>query len=305
MTSRRARRMEPVEKALNLRRLIVNADDFGCSEEVNEAIIRAYNEGVLTSTSLMVTGSAFDHAVRLASENPGLGVGIHLVTVMGRSILPPSEIPALVDLQGNFSNSPMKAGLKYFFSKRARRELGMELAAQFEKFKSTGLPLSHVDGHLHMHIHPVIFRDALELAAKYGARHMRVPVEERALALRFDSRNRASKTVMSLLFGALAWYMKPKLRSRGFVFPERVYGNLQSGRITERYFLYALDNLEAECNEIYCHPAVYERSRKLSRDQEQCQVEFEALISASVAQKIKATRLKLASYRDLDLDPAR
>jgi predicted glycoside hydrolase/deacetylase ChbG (UPF0249 family) len=62
----------------------------------------------------------------------------------------------------------------------------MELAAQFDIFKSTGLPLSHVDGHLHMHIHPVIFRDALELAAKYGARHMRVPVEERALALRFD-----------------------------------------------------------------------------------------------------------------------
>jgi hypothetical protein len=64
MLSRRDKRMEPVEKALNLRRLIVNADDFGCSEEVNEAIIRAYNEGVLTSTSLMVTGSAFDHAVR-------------------------------------------------------------------------------------------------------------------------------------------------------------------------------------------------------------------------------------------------
>jgi len=109
MTSRRTKRMEPVENALKLRRLIVNADDFGCSEEVNEAIIRAYNEGVLTSTSLMVTGSAFDHAVRLASENPGLGVGIHLVTVMGRCVLPPSEIPSLVDLQGNFSDSPMKA----------------------------------------------------------------------------------------------------------------------------------------------------------------------------------------------------
>jgi chitin disaccharide deacetylase len=179
----------------------------------------------------------------------------------------------------------------------------MELAAQFEKFKSTGLPLSHVDGHLHMHIHPVIFRDALELAAKYGARHMRVPVEERALALEFDSRNRVSKTIMSLLFGALARYMKPKLRSRGFVFPERVYGNLQSGRITERYFLYALDNLEAEYNEIYCHPAVYDRSRKLSSDQEQCQVEFEALISASVAQKVKASGIRLTSYRDLS--PAR
>jgi len=292
--------MEPVEKAPNHRRLIVNADDFGFSEEVNEAIVRAHRDGILTSASLMVTGAAFDHAVRLARENPRLGVGIHLVTVMGRSVLRPSEIPSLVDLQGNFPSNPVKAGLKYLFSRRARRELRMELAAQFQKFQSTGLPLSHVDGHLHLHVHPVIFREALELATKYGAPRMRVPVEERALALRFDSKNRASKTMTSLLFGALARYMKPKLSSRGFVFPDRVYGNLQSGRITERYFLYALDNLGAECNEIYCHPAFYGRSKKLSTDQEQCQTEFEALTSASVAQKVKAKGIRLMNYRELD-----
>ena len=176
----------------------------------------------------------------------------------------------------------------------------MELAAQFEKFSSTGLPLSHVDGHLHLHIHPVIFREALELAAKYGARRMRVPVEERALALGFDSQNRASKTIASLLFGAMARYMRPKLHSRKFVFPERVYGNLQSGRITEQYFLYALDNLRAECNEIYCHPAFYGRSTELSKDQEQHQVEFEALISSSVAQKVRAAGIRLTNYRELD-----
>src|SRR5262245_41291022 len=67
----------------NQRRVIINADDFGASEEVNEAVIRAYKEGVLTSASLMVTGQAFDQAVRLANENPGLAVGIHLVTVVG------------------------------------------------------------------------------------------------------------------------------------------------------------------------------------------------------------------------------
>ena len=77
------------------RRLIVNADDFGASEEVNEAVIRAFKEGVLTSTSLMVTGAAAEHAVKLAKENPGLAVGIHLVTVVGRSALPHSEIPTL------------------------------------------------------------------------------------------------------------------------------------------------------------------------------------------------------------------
>src|SRR5438067_12769786 len=86
------------------RRLIVNADDFGMSEAVNEAIIRAHRQGVLTSASLMVTGEAAAQAVQLAKENPGLAVGLHLVAVMGRSVLPQSEIPTLVDAAQNFSN---------------------------------------------------------------------------------------------------------------------------------------------------------------------------------------------------------
>jgi hopanoid biosynthesis associated protein HpnK len=178
--------------------LIVNADDFGISEEVNEAVIRAFREGVLTSTSLMVTGAAFSQAVELAKENPGLAVGIHLVTVVGQSVLPHSEIPTLVDEQGNFSNNPTLAGLKYYFSPRARRELRRELAAQFEKFHSTGLRLSHIDGHLHLHVHPVIFSAALELGVKYGARRMRVPSEERQLALAFDRANILQKTIHTL-----------------------------------------------------------------------------------------------------------
>src|SRR5215470_4509625 len=189
---------EPVARAAKHRRLVVNADDFGMSEEVNQAIIRAFKEGVLTSCSLMVTGKAFDQAVRLAKENPGLAVGIHLVTVMGRAALPQSEIPSLVDQEGNFSNNPTLAGLKYYFSSHARKELRKELAAQFERFASTGLPLSHIDGHLHLHVHPVIFNAALELGAKYGARRMRVPVEERRLALEFDRSNVGIKTVHSL-----------------------------------------------------------------------------------------------------------
>src|SRR5713226_3383585 len=111
----------PIASSAKQLRLIVNADDFGMSEEVNEAVIRAFKEGVLTSTSLMVTGEAFDHAVGLAKENPELAVGIHLVTVVGRSVLPHSTIPALVDEQGDFSNNPAAAGLKYFFLPRARR----------------------------------------------------------------------------------------------------------------------------------------------------------------------------------------
>ncbi|MFY9554628.1 MAG: hopanoid biosynthesis-associated protein HpnK [Blastocatellia bacterium] len=282
------------------RRLIVNADDFGMSPEVNEAVIRAYKEGVLTSTSLMVTGAAFDQAVTLARENPGLAVGIHLVTVAGRSVLPHSEIPSLVDNQGNFPNNSTVAGLKYYFSTRARRELKRELAAQFEKFHSTGLTLSHIDGHLHLHVHPVIFNAALELGAKYGARRMRVPQEDRRLALAFDGAHAFQKTIYTLLFGGLGRYMKKNLLSLGFTFPAQVYGNLQSGHMNERYFLYALENLTADTSEIYFHPAVYSDDRVLGSEERQHLIEFEALTSAKVGERMKALGIKLTNYFDLE-----
>lgn len=280
-------------------RVIINADDFGISEEVNEAVIRAYREGVLTSASLMVTGAAFDQAVSLAKQNPGLAVGIHLVTVVGKSVLSHSEIPTLVDREGNFSNNPTAAGLKYFFSGRARRELRRELAAQFEKFHATGLPLSHIDGHLHLHVHPVIFDAALELGAKYGARRMRVPAEERRLALEFDRANVIQKTIHTLLFGGLARHMNRKLRERGFTSPEKVYGNLQSGRMSERYFLYALDNLTARTTEIYFHPAVYADDRLLDKDERQCSIEFEALMSKRVRERVQELGITLTNYFEI------
>ena len=296
----RNNRVNQADLPLKPMRLIINADDFGMSTEVNEAVIRAYKEGVLTSTSLMVTGAAFEQAVELAQENPGLAVGIHLVTVVGKSVLPHSDIPALVDREGNFSNNPTAAGLKYFFSRRARRELREELAAQFERFHLTGLPLSHIDGHLHLHVHPVIFNAALDLGAKYGARRMRVPVEERRLALAFDRANVLQKTIHTLLFGGLARYMKKKLRERGFTFPERVYGNLQSGRMNERYCLYALDNLRAETSEIYLHPAVYPDDRLLNSDERQSSIEFEALTSNRVKERVQQLGIKLTNYFEME-----
>ena len=281
-------------------RLVVNADDFGLSDEVNEAVIRAFKEGVLTSASLMVTGAAFESAVERAKENPGLAVGIHLVTVVGRSVLAHREIPSLVDREGNFSNDPTAAGLKYFFSPQARRELRKEMAAQFDKFHSTGLRLSHIDGHLHLHVHPVIFNAALRLGIKYGARRMRVPEEERRLALDFDRRDALRKTAHTFLFGGLSRYMKRRLIRQGFTFPERVYGNLQSGRMSEQYFLYAIDGLRAATNEIYFHPAVYPAHRSLTARERQDLVEFQALTSDKVKARLDDLGVKLVNYFDLE-----
>src|SRR5690349_10998590 len=84
------------------RRLIVNADDFGASRSINEAVIRAHREGILTTASLMVNEPACGEAVELAKQNPRLGVGLHLTLLMGHSALPPREIPGLVNERGEF-----------------------------------------------------------------------------------------------------------------------------------------------------------------------------------------------------------
>ena len=281
------------------RRLIVNADDFGISEAVNEAVIRAFSEGVLRSCSLMVTGEAFEHAVSVAHAHPDLAVGIHLVTVMGRAVLPPAVIPTLVDAAGNFVSNPTRAGLKYYFSPQARSELRQELRAQFDKFAATGLRLSHIDGHLHMHLHPVIFQAALELGLRYGVRRMRVPQEEYHLAVNFRRQYAGKKALYTLLFGLFARRMKRQLQVADFVYAERVYGTLHSGQMDEQYFLYMLDNLRAPTNEIYFHPAVYPADCMLNAAEQQGMREFAALTSPSVCRRTQELGIELMNYFDL------
>src|SRR3954469_16544328 len=150
-----------------LRRLIVNADDFGRSHSINEAVIRAHQEGILTTASLMVNEPAFEDAVKLAKANPTLGVGLHLTLLCGHSALALEKIPGLVNGQKEFTNSPAAAGFRYFFRQELREQLRSEIHAQFQKFRETGLLLDHVNGHLHLHLHPTVFdilmQDAEEL----------------------------------------------------------------------------------------------------------------------------------------------
>src|ERR1700694_1978742 len=157
-----------------LRRLIVNADDFGRSRSINEAVIRAHREGVLTSASLMVNEPWCDEAVALAKQNPKLGVGLHLTLLMAHSALPPEKIPGLVNARGEFSNNPVSVGFRYFFQRGLREQLRAEIHAHFNRFRDTCLPLDHVNGHLHMHLHPMVFRILMDDAEQLSIGHLRL-----------------------------------------------------------------------------------------------------------------------------------
>jgi chitin disaccharide deacetylase len=271
--------------------LIINADDFGFSQGVNSAIIKAHAEGILTSTSLMVTGDAAQEAIALAKDHPQLAVGLHLVLVCGKSVLPPAQIPNLVDSQGNFSNNPTQAGLSYQFNQATRAELRLEIAAQLEKFRNSGLNLAHVDGHLHLHVHPVILNILTEFAAEFKIKFIRLPSEELSKNLKIDNRNLFTKIIWSIVFGQLRRYGEGLLKANQIKFADRVYGLLQTGDMSEEYLLGLIPQIEAELVEIYSHPDLV--NTEINNGGE---VELAALLSQQVREMLTVKGFELSNY---------
>lgn len=270
------------------RRLIVNADDFGRSRSINEAVIRAHREGILTSASLMVNEPACDEAVALARENPGLGVGLHLALVCGRAALPPGRIPGLVDERGGFSTDPVRTGLKYFFQRGLRTQIEDELAAQFARFRATGLQMDHVNGHLHMHLHPVVFDILLRRADEWGLARIRLTCDEFWLNARLARRRWLSRLAHAVIYRTLSWRSRRCLMRRGIRFTSRVFGLLQNARVDELYVRRLLAQLPAGDSELYSHPSLDEFRH-----------EFEALISPEVRRCVVEHGIELIRYADL------
>ena len=283
------------------RRLIINGDDFGVSREVNQAVILAHRRGILTSASLMVSGQACEHAVTLAKENPRLAVGLHVTCADGHPVMRPSEIPHIAGKNGTFPSSPAWAGLRYFFSRSARKDLFNEIAAQFEKFSQSGLIFSHVDSHCHLHVHPVVLDAVVELSERYRIKRVRVPADSFFSALPFlGSPLLAAGT--ALVFKLLTGRMKRKLRRRGFIFPQRVYGNLLTGNMSIEYVLSLLDSLPQGTNEIYFHPALPCSPSTCDASQLQQFRELSILIDPFVRSKIERLGIIPSTYFDLEKD---
>ena len=269
-------------------RLIVNADDFGRSHSINEAVIRAHREGILTSASLMVNEPGFDEAVALARQNPKLGVGLHLSLLCAHSALSPEKIPGLVNARGEFSNNPVGVGFRYFFNRSLREPLRAEIHAQFARFHATGLPLDHVNGHLHLHLHPVIFHILMEDAEKLGIRHLRFTRDCFARSRRMTHGRWFYRVAHALIHDRLSKRAREPLRQRGIKHVQITFGLLQDSHVDEEYVLKLLPELPAGDSELYSHPSLDEFKH-----------EFDALVSPRVKEQIKKLGIELIRYQDL------
>ena len=235
-----------------MKSLIVTADDFGAAVEVNKAVERAHRDGILSAASLMVAGPAAHDAVARAKAMPGLRVGLHLVLVEGRPVLPAAAVPDLVDKNGAFRTDMARAGAAMFFWPRVRAQLRAEIEAQFAAFEATGLRLDHVNAHKHFHLHPTIAALIVTLGAAHGVRGARVPLEPRTVLARVEKREPSGLAALTRPF---ARSLKNRFRRAGIGSPDQVFGLAWSGAMTHARLAGLIENLPDGLSEIYLHPA--------------------------------------------------
>ena len=270
------------------RRLIVNADDFGRSSSINEAVVRAHRDCILTSASLMVNETAAEEAVQLARANPRLGVGLHLTLVCGRAALPPERIANLAGADGRFSENAPASGWRYFFQPKCRGELKAEIAEQFAKFHATGLKLDHVNGHLNIHLHPVIFQILMENTEKWKIRGMRLTRDPFLANARLAAGQWGYRISHAVIFGLLSNWARPRLERHGVRHTAWVFGLLQNGRVDAKYIESLLRQLPSGDLELYSHPSL-----------DQFKNEFDALVNPAIRELARAQGVQLIRYQDL------
>ena len=237
---------------LVVKKLIITADDFGAAVEVNAGVERAHRDGILSAASLMVAGAAAGDAVARARTMPHLAVGLHLVLVEGKPVLPASAVPDLVDSTGRFRTDMARAGAAMFFRPQVRAQLAAEIEAQFAAFVATGLRLDHVNAHKHFHLHPTIAALMIKIGKSYGVKGARVPLEPQGVLGRIE-RHKASGVVA--LTAPFARGLRRRFQRAGIASPDHVFGLAWSGAMTGQRLAGLIQNLPEGLSEIYMHPA--------------------------------------------------
>ena len=235
-----------------MKQLIVTADDFGAAVEVNEGVERAHRGGILTAASLMVAGNEAADAVQRARAMPTLRVGLHLVLVEGRPVLPAATVPDLVDASGHFRTDMARAGAAMFFLPRVRAQLAAEIEAQFAAFAATGLALDHVNAHKHFHLHPTIAALIVKFGAAHGVKGARVPLEPQDVLARIEPRKSSGVVALTTPF---ARALRRRFRAAGIAAPDQVFGLAWSGAMTPPRLTGLIQNIPDGLTEIYMHPA--------------------------------------------------
>lgn len=283
-----------------MKKLIVNADDFGLHPLINKGIIKGFRKGFITSTSLMCSAPAFEDAAGLARQNPGLGVGIHL-TLAGSvpSVLPREKVSSLLDEKGLFLPSYAAFAARFYSGRIRRSQLEAELRAQIEKGLGAGLNITHIDSHQHTHVLPGINKLVLKLCNEYNIKRIRIPKEAYFFSGGFSAGAGRFAGRCGLSFCASAAALSAD--KMHIVHPEHFFGMLAGGHLSEELVGNILRALPDGVSEIMTHPGLgADELGRIFKWHYHWEDELNAYLSRRNRELLQEMRISLINFGDLN-----
>jgi len=281
--------------------IIVNADDFGLSEKINEGIEIAYKEGIVRSASIVSCGEAFIHAKEIAMRNSGLDIGVHLCLNAEKALLSRDEIPTLVNNQGYFFKTIYGFLFAYLLGRIKREDIKKELEAQVERVINSGLKPSHIDSHGYFHLLPGIMDIVIGLAKKYKIPFIRCSVGKTLNTKELDILHRLRRIICQFVLNSLYLLNRGKLKASHILTTDNYYGFCESGRLTQRSLRNIINSVGPGISEIVCHPGLADTNggSKYQRWRYQWERELFCLSSPQIKELITAEDIELGCFLNL------
>ena len=278
------------------KKILVNADDFGRHRLINRAVAEAAERGILRSATLMPGGAAFEDAVEIARTHPALGVGIHLTLVNGNPVSAAEDIPTLVDETGHFYDNHGIFVKRYFAGKVAKEDIRRELLAQVRKMETTGLALTHIDSHQHMHMLPGVIDIALDAAEAIGLSATRI--SKSPLFTGFSG-NPAQLIGRAGLW-TLSSLAKQHAKARHFRAPDHFAGIVAGSAVTEAHLRKIIETLPSGTTEIMMHPGTDNTllAKETGWDHD-FEAEFAAMTSGEIGEILAEAGIETVNYNEL------
>jgi hopanoid biosynthesis associated protein HpnK len=285
-----------------VRRLIINADDFGLTPGVNRAIVQGNSSGVVTSATLMANAKATATATDLAKAQPSLKTGCHVVLIDGDPLT--SNLPSFTNGSARFRSSLKQFAVAAIRKKMAAEEIQREAEAQIRKLQASGVTLTHVDSHKHTHMFPQVLRPVLRAAKACGVRAVRNPFEPlrswpSGMVLGTPGLWVRSAAVMAFQIFAAEFHRAVK--EEGMVSTDGTVGIAATGMLDQHILLKILEALPEGTWELVCHPGYSDADLQAAgtRLTQSREVELAALTSAETREAIDRRKIELISYADL------
>lgn len=291
-----------------MRRLIINADDFGMTSGVNRAIVDAHVAGTVTSATMMANEAATDEAIAIALQTPSLTTGCHVVLVDGRPLSDPDGVASLVSSR-NGTNITFRKGIvdlavAFAAGKLRASEIHTEAAAQIERLQTAGIRLSHVDCHMHSHILPMVLRAVLQAARDCGVKAVRNPFEPAwsvAATHKSSSLRSWNRSAQVSALRALHSQFQKAVGQHGMRTTNGTIGIAVTGLLDRELLTRLVEAMPEGTWELVTHPgyndrALMEASTELKQSRA---VELELLTSSKTLALLNQRGVQLISYRDL------